>query len=54
MWLVRYRTLSGAWILDRIKPKDAGLLLGMACLELGFVWCQWMTGPVNAYNTDLS
>ena len=35
------------------KPKDAGLLLGRACQELGLVWCQKMAGPVNAYNTDL-
>ena len=29
------------------KPKDAGLLLGRACRELGLVWCQWMAGPVK-------
>ena len=29
------------------KPKDAGLLLGRACQELGLVWCQWMAGPVK-------
>ena len=28
-------------------PKDAGLLLGRACRELGLVWCRWMAGPVN-------
>ena len=53
MWLVCYKTLSVAWIWGHIKPKEGGLLLGRACHELSLVWCQWMAGPVNMYNTDL-
>ena len=37
----------GGRIWVRTKPKDAGLLWGRACLELGLVWCQWMAGPVK-------